>query len=245
MRARHVPLTPTSSVFSFSGFGTRVRFTRAKTRRISPPTTSNPPGTAIRARGAPTWTAGRRTGSGPLHSAIFGHGAGISEQFYDNTYRPHVEWANLKYQFTPEFGLRVGRTVLPTFMLSDTRKVGYSNPWVRTPVEIYNLVPMTNSDGVDASYDVHLGGFVHRVSGSYGGGPRDLITAGRSGTGDVGAVGHNRIRCATAHVSYSQALDLNVTCVNAIFAGFGSSGLRAMPSQKNMSRRTRLRGSSR
>ncbi len=27
----------------------------------------------------------------------------IAEQNYDNTYRPHVEWANIEYQFTPEF----------------------------------------------------------------------------------------------------------------------------------------------
>src|SRR5882672_4713402 len=32
----------------------------------------------------------------------------ISEQHYDGTYRPHVEWANIKYQFTPDFGVRVG-----------------------------------------------------------------------------------------------------------------------------------------
>ena len=30
----------------------------------------------------------------------------IAEQNYDNSYRPHVEWANLQYQFTPEFSVR-------------------------------------------------------------------------------------------------------------------------------------------
>ena len=39
----------------------------------------------------------------------------ISEQRYDGTYWPHVEWANVKYQFTPDFSVRVGRTVLPAF----------------------------------------------------------------------------------------------------------------------------------
>ena len=47
----------------------------------------------------------------------------ISEQSYDNTYQPHVEWANIAYQPTPEFSVRVGRIVLPTFLLSDSRKV--------------------------------------------------------------------------------------------------------------------------
>src|SRR5579859_7329349 len=57
----------------------------------------------------------------------------ISEQNYDNTYKPHVEWANIAFQPTPEFSVRVGRIVLPTFLLSDTRKVGFANPWVRPP----------------------------------------------------------------------------------------------------------------
>ena len=58
----------------------------------------------------------------------------IAEQNYDNSYRPHVEWANIQYQVTPEFSVRVGRTVLPTFLFSGTRKVaipilGCAPPW--------------------------------------------------------------------------------------------------------------------
>jgi hypothetical protein len=33
----------------------------------------------------------------------------FSGQKYDNTYRPHVEWANIKYQFTPDFMSGPGR----------------------------------------------------------------------------------------------------------------------------------------
>ena len=36
----------------------------------------------------------------------------ISEQNYDKSYRPHIEWANIKYQFTPDFSVRAGRIVL-------------------------------------------------------------------------------------------------------------------------------------
>ncbi|XVN16126.1 hypothetical protein QZH46_10155 [Pseudomonas corrugata] len=57
----------------------------------------------------------------------------ISEQRYDNSYRPYVEWANFKYQVTPDFSLRIGRTVQPAFLFSDSRKVGYTLPWVRPP----------------------------------------------------------------------------------------------------------------
>ena len=81
----------------------------------------------------------------------------ISEQSFDNSYRPHVEWANIKYQFTPDFSVRVGRTALPVFMETDSRKVGYANPWVRPPIEFYNLVPVTSNDGIDASYRMPVG----------------------------------------------------------------------------------------
>jgi hypothetical protein len=92
----------------------------------------------------------------------------ISEQNYDNTYTPHIEWANVKYQVTPDASLRVGRIVLPIFLLSDSRKVQYANPWVRPPVEFYTLVPVTNSDGVDAGYRLHSGRFTHDFIGTYG-----------------------------------------------------------------------------
>jgi hypothetical protein len=92
----------------------------------------------------------------------------ISEQNYDNTYTPHIEWANVKVQVTPDASLRVGRIVLPIFLLSDSRKVQYANPWVRSPVEFYTLVPITNSDGIDASYKLHAGRFTHNFLGTYG-----------------------------------------------------------------------------
>lgn len=37
----------------------------------------------------------------------------ISQQRYNNTYAPQVEWANIKYQVTPDISVLVGRIVLP------------------------------------------------------------------------------------------------------------------------------------
>ena len=80
----------------------------------------------------------------------------ISQQRYDGSYRPTIEWANVKYSPIPDLSLRAGRIVLPVFMVTDSRHVGYANPWVRPPVELYSMVPVTSSDGVDASYRVTL-----------------------------------------------------------------------------------------
>jgi hypothetical protein len=92
----------------------------------------------------------------------------ISEQGDDNKFTPHVEWANITYQPTPELSVRVGRIVLPTFLLSDSRKVGYANPWVRPPAEVYSLSPIFNSDGADASYKTALGDAVNTLVGTFG-----------------------------------------------------------------------------
>jgi len=81
----------------------------------------------------------------------------LAQQNAENSYRPGVEWANLRFQPTPEFSVRGGRVVLPVFMVTDTRRVGYANPWVRPPVEMYAMVPVTHSDGVDASYRMRFG----------------------------------------------------------------------------------------
>lgn len=92
----------------------------------------------------------------------------VSEQNFANSYRPGVEWANIKYQLTPDFDFRVGRIELPLFLVSDARKVGYVNPWVRPPVEVYNIEPLTNNDGVDLSYRLHLGDATTTLGAAYG-----------------------------------------------------------------------------
>jgi hypothetical protein len=92
----------------------------------------------------------------------------IVEQRYDDNYQPTIEWANIKYAFTPDVGVRIGRTALPTFLVSNHRKVGYANPWVRPPVELYGLVPFFNSDGLDASYRHRFGGWTNTTDVTLG-----------------------------------------------------------------------------
>lgn len=81
----------------------------------------------------------------------------ISEQSVDNSYAPIVEWANIKYQATPDLSVRVGRIALPLLLVADSRKAAYTFPWVRTPVELYGAIPISNSDGVDVSYRWNVG----------------------------------------------------------------------------------------
>lgn len=92
----------------------------------------------------------------------------IAQHEYDNTLKPRLEWANVKYAFTPDFSVRVGRIEVPTFLNSEYRNVGYAFPWVRLPVEMYNTQPLTNSDGADISYRFGARGVSNTVRVIYG-----------------------------------------------------------------------------
>jgi hypothetical protein len=90
------------------------------------------------------------------------------EKGVDNAYETYLTWANVKYQATPELSLRAGRISLPLFLSADYRKVGYALPWLRAPVELYSLIPISNSDGVDAEYRWHTGDIKHETRVSLG-----------------------------------------------------------------------------
>lgn len=92
----------------------------------------------------------------------------VSQHQYDNSWRPMVEWANIKYQFTPQFSMRFGRVVLPSFMISESRMVGYSNAWVRPPEEVYLTSSITNTDGADMSWNRQFGNVTNTLSAFYG-----------------------------------------------------------------------------
>ena len=92
----------------------------------------------------------------------------ISERNLDQDFSPRVEWANIRYRFSPELSIRVGRTALPIFLLGDYRKASYALPWVRPPVEVYASLPVSNSDGIDVSYSWRAGSLKNVTQGSFG-----------------------------------------------------------------------------
>lgn len=92
----------------------------------------------------------------------------ISEYQANNTYRPTTEWANIKYAITPNSYIRVGRIALPTFINSDSRKVGYSYPWIHPPVDLYRQLAITNSDGINVMYRFEIGEAQNSIKAIYG-----------------------------------------------------------------------------
>ena len=76
----------------------------------------------------------------------------VANRTADDNYTPHVEWAFGRYAFTPDLSVRAGILAVPVFLQSDSRLVGFANPWVRTPTAVYSQAPFTNFMGADLVY---------------------------------------------------------------------------------------------
>lgn len=160
-----------TSIFSFSGFGTLglVRSSEGQADFTNSPSTKpNGAGYSRNWSGDVDSRLGLQVTADltPQLSAVL---QVLSQQRYDNTYTPRVEWANVKYAFTPDLSVRVGRIAMPTFLVGEYRNVSYAVPWVRPPVELYSyMVPITSNDGVDASYRMRMGDVTNTLQVSYG-----------------------------------------------------------------------------
>ena len=157
----------------------------------------------------------------------------VSQRRHDGSFTPQVEWANIKYQVTPDFSLRAGRTLLATFIASDTRLLGYGNPWVRPPLEVYGLLPVTNTDGVDGTYRFRVGSSTHSTQLSLGGTELDLPGNGKIKASDIVGLNHSIERGAlTVRGGFLRAqVDVSTPDLEALFAQltqFGS-GLSMTP----------------
>ncbi len=122
----------------------------------------------------------------------------ISEQRLDGSYTPQLEWANLKYQLTPDLAVRAGRIALPVFLGAESRKVGYTIPWVRTPVEVYGSLPISSSDGLDATWRWSTGSVQHATQAFAGRTNQDLHNGLRIQAKDIVGLSHSVERGAVS-----------------------------------------------
>jgi predicted porin len=129
----------------------------------------------------------------------------ISEYHAPNTYRPDVEWANVKYAFTPDAYIRVGRIALPTFLNADSRDVGYSYVWIHPPIELYRQLSITQSDGVDATYRADIGGSMNTFKALiHGGNTLERETSTSTSKDMWGIFDTIEYGPTTAHFSYQE-----------------------------------------
>jgi len=154
----------------------------------------------------------------------------------DNAWTPEIEWANIKYQFNDALSLRLGRTVLPTFMVSDTRLVGYANPWIRGPQEVYQLNPLTNLDGLDLVYNLELENGRNTLQFNLGETDRDVVQNGEINARNVMLISNTlEYHFATFRFSYLHAkLDLSIEQADELIDAYAMLGnaLSLIPGQE-------------
>ena len=153
----------------------------------------------------------------------------VSEQDYTGSYEPRIEWANVKYQATPDLSLRFGRIALPVFLAADYRKIAYAYTLVRPPVEVYNAIPLSNSDGLDIHYRWNQGAFKNTIQAFAGSTSRTVGYDTRLKARGVAGLSHTTTyRATTIRASVLQA-DLSLNLAQALFDGyrrFGAPGIR-------------------
>jgi hypothetical protein len=81
---------------------------------------------------------------------------------------PGTEWLFAQYQPTTDLKLRLGRVVLPVFLLSDVINVGYAAPWFRPPNDVYDASGFEYLDGAQALWRHSLGPLQINLETTYG-----------------------------------------------------------------------------
>ncbi len=73
----------------------------------------------------------------------------------DEMHMVKTDWAYIKYAFTDSLDLKAGRLRIPYYMFSQSLEVGFSYPWVRLPVEQYNI-PLASHEGFELTKHFQL-----------------------------------------------------------------------------------------
>ncbi|MBC9251192.1 hypothetical protein A9179_12980 [Pseudomonas alcaligenes] len=71
-----------------------------------------------------------------------------------DTWKGNLEWAYLSWGATESLTLRAGRLRSPIYMYSETLDVGFTQPWLRLPDEVYSQVQLSNYEGGDILYSL-------------------------------------------------------------------------------------------
>ncbi|MBC7957301.1 MAG: hypothetical protein H7Y33_15690 [Cytophagales bacterium] len=163
----------------------------------------------------------------------------VSQYQHDSSYSPQVEWANVTFKPTSDLSLRLGRIALPSYLMSESRLVGYAHIWARPPQEVYGVFPLTNNDGVDLSYHHQMGGAQNTVQAYYGTNKVKISGGGTAeakpswGINDTVEVGSLTLRAA--YTSLKENLDIpGLAPLYGGMAFFGETDMLAKYSPNDM-----------
>ena len=93
----------------------------------------------------------------------------------DSDMDPEIEWLYASYQPNRYADFRIGRLVLPFFMLSDSRGVGYVQPFVEPPQTVYIDASVSRFDGIQMLNRFELGEGTLTIQTSLGNSSEEIV----------------------------------------------------------------------
>jgi hypothetical protein len=81
----------------------------------------------------------------------------LSRKSTGDSFTTELAWAFVKYKINDETAVRLGRVVVPSFLISDYQNVGYANTMMRPPIEMYGQNIIENADGADINWQHSYG----------------------------------------------------------------------------------------
>lgn len=166
----------------------------------------------------------------------------IAMQDAKGRFRPQLEWAFLSYKATDNVTVRLGRLGWPAYLVSDYRYVGYANPWLRAPNEVYSLAALDSYEGADLRWSHDLAGGILTVQALAGHAssplPDNSERSARikvnqlTGAYATYEIGNLRVRggLSTGKASYlSQGTDM--LSAGLAMAGYGEVARQLIPAQ--------------
>jgi hypothetical protein len=86
----------------------------------------------------------------------------VSRSRGNESWETNAEWAYIAYGVSNNLDARMGRLRIPLYLYSETLDVGYSYPWVRPPLQLYQTT-LTSYDGADMLYKFSTGSVNHTL----------------------------------------------------------------------------------
>lgn len=115
-------------------------------------------------------------------SAVFSNGVTLTAQVLgsrkmNDDFDMGFEWLFAQYTGIDGLDLKGGRVVMPAFLASDSRLVGYATPWLRVSPVVYAMMPLSHVDGAQATYRKAIGSAIASVQMTMGGATGPALTA--------------------------------------------------------------------
>lgn len=133
-----------------------------------------------------------------------------------DSYALGAQWAYISLDINDQLTTRLGRMNFPGTLYSEVQEIGFSYPWIRTPIEVYTVLPLTTYSGADLIYRFDSVNTIDwLVQGFVGSAPRFDVLGGSIGVDSaygaslVGSFESGKLNftvAAAKNIDYSQSM---------------------------------------